>query len=68
MTGANKVDRLVVTERRLAAIEWASGSVAHIAPGRNLADEIVADRRRSATSLGRPGEQEPPRTSERSPD
>lgn len=32
-------------EQRLAAIEHARGSVAHLAPGRNLADELIADRR-----------------------
>lgn len=32
-------------EQRLAAIEYARGSVAHLAPGRNLADELIADRR-----------------------
>jgi len=32
-------------EQRLAAIEYAQGSVAHLAPGRNLADELIADRR-----------------------
>jgi hypothetical protein len=32
-------------EHRLAAIEYARGSVAHLAPGRNLADELIADRR-----------------------
>jgi hypothetical protein len=32
-------------EKRLAAIEHARGSVAHLAPGRNLADELIADRR-----------------------
>lgn len=31
-------------EKRLAAIEYAQGSIAHLAPGRNLADELVADR------------------------
>lgn len=44
MSGAAKsTDREV--ERRLAAIEHARGSVAHLAPGRSLADELVADRR-----------------------
>lgn len=32
-------------EERLAAIEWARGSIAHLAPGRNLADELIAERR-----------------------
>jgi hypothetical protein len=35
----------VEVEQRLAAIEYAQGSVAHLAPGRNLADELIADRR-----------------------
>lgn len=30
---------------RLAAIEYVQGSIAHLAPGRNLADELIADRR-----------------------
>lgn len=32
-------------EDRLAAIEYARGSIAHLAPGRNLADELIAERR-----------------------
>jgi hypothetical protein len=32
-------------EKRLAAIEFARGSIAHLAPDRNLADELIADRR-----------------------
>jgi len=32
-------------EKRLAAIEFAQGSIAHLAPDRNLADELIADRR-----------------------
>lgn len=32
-------------KKRLAAIEYAQGSIAHLAPGRNLADELIADRR-----------------------
>jgi hypothetical protein len=44
MAHATKVtDREV--EKRLAAIEYAQGSIAHLAPGRNLADELIADRR-----------------------
>ena len=31
--------------KRLAAIKYAQGSIAHLAPGRNLADELIADRR-----------------------
>jgi hypothetical protein len=29
-------------EKRLAAIEFARGSIAHLAPDRNLADELIA--------------------------
>lgn len=32
-------------EKRLAATEYAQGSIAHLAPGRNLADELITDRR-----------------------
>jgi hypothetical protein len=32
-------------EKRLAAIEFARGSIAHLAADRNLADELIADRR-----------------------
>ena len=32
-------------KKRLAAIEHVQGSIAHLAPGRNLADELIADRR-----------------------
>lgn len=35
-------------EKRLAAIERAQGSIAHLAPGRSLADELIADRRSAA--------------------
>lgn len=31
--------------KRLAAIAYAQGSIAHLAPDRNLADELIADRR-----------------------
>lgn len=31
-------------EKRLAVIEFARGSIGHLAPDRNLADELVADR------------------------
>lgn len=37
-------------EKRLAAIEYAQGSIAHLAPGRSLADELIADRRAEARS------------------
>ncbi|HSK48998.1 MAG TPA: hypothetical protein VK889_00740 [Solirubrobacterales bacterium] len=42
-------------EKRLAAIEYAQGSIAHLAPGRNLADELIADRRQP---LGRRGQRD----------
>jgi len=32
-------------EKRLVAVEFARGSIAHLAPDRNLADELIADRR-----------------------
>jgi hypothetical protein len=32
-------------EKRLAVIERTRGMFAHVAPGANLADELVADRR-----------------------
>lgn len=32
-------------DKRLAAIDYAQGSIAHLAPDRNLADELIADRR-----------------------
>lgn len=35
-------------EKRLAAIEYAQGSISHLAPDRNLADELIADRRAEA--------------------
>jgi hypothetical protein len=38
----------VEVEKRLAAIEYAQGSIAHLAPGRNLADELISDRRAEA--------------------
>jgi len=37
-------------EQRLAAIEHAKGSVAHLAPDRNLADELIKDRRAEVRS------------------
>lgn len=45
------------SEKRLAAIEYARGSIAHLAPDRNLADELIADRRgkQSAADAGLPG-------------
>lgn len=47
MAHATKVTDAEV-EKRLAAIEHARGSIAHLAPDRNLADELVADRRAEA--------------------
>lgn len=44
MAHATKVTDAEV-EKRLAAIEYARGSIAHLAPDRNLADELIADRR-----------------------
>ena len=41
----------VVTKKRLAAIAYAQGSIAHLAPGRNLADELIADRRAEARTV-----------------
>ena len=35
-------------KERLAAIEYAQGSIVHLAPGRNLADELIAERRADA--------------------
>ncbi len=46
-------------EKRLAAIEWARGSLAHLAPpGVSLVDEIVADRRAEARAEDREAEEE----------
>lgn len=47
MAHATKVTDAEV-EKRLAAIDYAQGSIAHLAPDRNLADELVADRRAEA--------------------
>ncbi len=44
MAHATKVTDVEV-EKRLAAIEHAQGSIAHLAPDRSLADELIADRR-----------------------
>jgi hypothetical protein len=38
-------------EQRLAAIAFARGSIAHLAPDRNLADELIADRRAEQAAL-----------------
>jgi hypothetical protein len=47
----------VDVETRLAAIDFARGSIAHLAPHRNLAAELVADRRaeQADADVGRPG-------------
>lgn len=38
----------VEEKERLAVIEYAQGSIVHLAPGRNLADELIAERRAEA--------------------
>ncbi|MGE5335900.1 MAG: hypothetical protein ACM3JL_00560 [Nitrososphaerota archaeon] len=53
MAHASKVSDAEV-EKRLAAIEYAQGSIAHLAPGQNLADELIADRRAEAQAETRP--------------
>jgi hypothetical protein len=51
MAHATKItDREV--EQRLASIEYAQGSIAHLAPDRNLADELIADRRAEVRAEG----------------
>jgi hypothetical protein len=47
MAHATKVTDAEI-EKRLAAIEHAQGSIAHLAPGRSLADELIEDRRAEA--------------------
>lgn len=60
MAHATKVTDAEV-EKRLAAIEYARGSIVHLAPGRDLADELIADRRAEARAerddagAGQPG-------------
>lgn len=44
--------------RRREAIRYAEGSIAHLAPGVSLADELVADRRAEARA-GRRGQPRP---------
>jgi hypothetical protein len=48
---------LTYLEKRLAAIEFARGSIAHLAPDRNLADELITDRRaeQAASNASRRG-------------
>lgn len=38
-------------EKRLAAIEFARGSIAKLAPDRNVAGELIADRRAEQAAL-----------------
>lgn len=47
MTRKTKVTDAEV-EKRLAAISYAQGSIAHLASDRNLADELITDRRAEA--------------------
>ena len=46
-------------EKRLAAIEWARGSLAHLTPpGVSLVDEVIADHRAEARAEDREAEEE----------
>lgn len=46
-------------EKRLAAIEWARGSLAHLAPpGVSLVDEVIADHRAEARAEDREAKEE----------
>jgi hypothetical protein len=65
MAHATKVTDAEV-ERRLAAIKFARGSIAHLAPGENLVDELIADRRAEARTEDREAEDEARRRRERS--
>lgn len=40
-------------QRRREAIRYAEGSIAHLAPGVSLADELIADRRRDEARTDR---------------
>lgn len=40
--------------KRMPAIEFARGSIANLAPERNLADELIADRRAEQATLDTP--------------
>lgn len=51
MAHATKVTDADV-EKRLAAIEYAQGSIADLAPGRSLADELIAERRAESRAEG----------------
>lgn len=55
MAHATKVTDAEV-EKRLAAIEYAQGSIADLAPGRSLADELVEGRRAEAGTEDREDE------------
>jgi hypothetical protein len=57
MAHATKVTDAQV-EKRLAAIEWAEGSLAQLAPGESLVDELIADRRAEARVEDRDAEEE----------
>lgn len=37
--------------QRMAAIAFAQGSIAHLAPGWSLADELIADRRTEQAAM-----------------
>lgn len=39
-------------KRRMEAIRFAEGSIAHLAPGASLTDELIADRRASGMLFG----------------
>jgi hypothetical protein len=41
-------------QRRRAAIRYAEGSIAHLAPSVSLVDELIADRRRGEPHTNRP--------------
>jgi hypothetical protein len=56
MPKATKVRKSQAVRRR-EAIRYAEGSIAHLAPGVSLADELIADRR----TEGRAGRREQPR-------
>jgi hypothetical protein len=58
MPKATKVRKSQAARRR-EAIRYAEGSIAHLAPGVSLADELIADRR----AEGRAGLREQPRLS-----
>lgn len=53
-------------EKRLTAIKFARGSIAHLAPGVSLVDELIADRRAEARTEHREAEEEARRQRDRS--